>query len=191
MLGWADVDWLRAVAYLFAAAVCVVAAVLDVRDSPGYWRPFWPLTAALLGCMAVGRAGDVAEHLVDLLRDGARTEGWYEERRRWQAAVIAALAAAWLLAVVVACVRIPERRRRYLPVVLVVVTLCGFVAVRVVSLHQVDSLLHRRQVAGLRVGTAIEYVLVVLLAGAALAAPWRARRAYAAQSAAPISSASE
>lgn len=163
MLGWADVDWLRVLAYVVAAAACLIAARRDSSSAPGYWRPFFPLTAALLVCMAIGRAADTAEHVLDVVRDGAREDGWYAGRRRAQTVVVAALTAGWAVAVVGACLRMPERRRRYLPVVLATITLCCFVAVRVVSLHQIDTLLHHRHVAELRVGTLAEYALVAVL----------------------------
>ncbi len=171
MLGWADVDWLRAAGYLAVAALCLVVGKLDNPSVPGYWRAFWPLTAALLAAMAVGRFGDVGGALIELARDEASADGWYPERRRFQALVVGAIGAAWLIAVCVACLRIPERRHRYLRVVLVVMTLCAFVAVRLVSLHQIDSVLHRRHVAGMRVGTWTEYALTLVLAVVVIAAP--------------------
>lgn len=177
MLSWADVDWLRAAAYLAVAVLCVVIGRRADPAAPGHWRLFWPVTAALLAAMAIGRSGDVAEWLVNLARDEARDDGWYDARRRLQAAVVGLMAIAWFAVVVTACVRIPERRRRYLATVLAVITLCAFVAVRVVSLHQVDSVLHRRHIAGLRVGTATEYLLTVLVAAAALASERTARGA--------------
>jgi hypothetical protein len=45
--------------------------------------------------------------------------------------------------------------------------------VRIVSLHQLDGLLHRREVAGARFGTIIELVLLCL---AAMCALWTPRR---------------
>jgi hypothetical protein len=47
-----------------------------------------------------------------------------------------------------------------------VLTVGAYVAVRAVSLHQIDSVLYRRELSGLRVGTLIEYA-VLLVAGAA------------------------
>ena len=88
--------------------------------------------------------------------------GWYETRRPLQAAVVVALGAAWFITVTVACWRTPERRRRYLPMGLMVVTLAAYAAIRVVSLHQIDALLHRREIAGVRVGTVIEMTLLLV-----------------------------
>jgi hypothetical protein len=76
--------------------------------------------------------------------------------------VVAVVGAAWLVSVLVSIWRIPERRRRYLPMTVVVLTVGAYVAVRTVSLHQIDSLLYRTEVADLRVGTLLEYVLLAV-----------------------------
>ena len=44
------------------------------------------------------------------------------------------------------------------------ISLAAYAAVRVVSLHHVDALLHRRQISGVRVGTAIEMTLIIATA---------------------------
>lgn len=191
MLSWADVDWLRALAYLAVAALCLLVGYLDSPSVPGYWPIFWPITAVLLVGMAIGRFGDAGGALVDLVRDEAWADGWYAERRRLQTLVVGLLGAAWLIAVAVACLRIPERRQRYLRVVVMVVTLCAFVAVRLVSLHQIDSLLHRRHVAGMRLGTWVEYWLTAILAIVVIAAPSGRRTQAGAQPAEAIATANE
>ncbi|HWL42365.1 MAG TPA: hypothetical protein VNQ73_05430 [Ilumatobacter sp.] len=170
VLGWADVDWIRALAYLIGVGVCLVAARVDRPGLPGHWRMFWPLTAVLLAAMAIGRAGDVAGRLRDVVRDGALSDGWYEQRRHWQVAVVAAVGVIWLVGGLAVCLRTLERRPRYLPVVITTAALCGFMAVRMVSLHQVDSILHHRHLAGMRVGTVLEFVLLAMFGGATLVA---------------------
>lgn len=164
MLGLAESGWFRAGGYLLVAALAFAAGRRQDRDAPGAWPPFWLLTGALLLVMAVGRAGDVGDVLGDSIRDRAVERGWYESRRPLQAAVVGALGAAWFVAVITAIWRVPERRRRYLPMITVMITLAAFAAIRLVSLHHVDTLLHRRHVVGLRVGTAIEIVLLLLAA---------------------------
>jgi hypothetical protein len=57
--------------------------------------------------------------------------------------------------------------------IVVVLTLGFYAAVRVVSLHQIDGLLHRREIAEVRYGTVIELALLLL---AAVCALWTPRR---------------
>jgi hypothetical protein len=166
MLGWADQNWLRMVAYLAVAGLALLAARREPADRVATWRPFWPLTASIFVVMALGRAGGLAEWVIGQFRGEAYEAGWYDERRPLQAAVVIAVGGAWLVSVAVACWRIPERRRRYLPMSVMVLTVGAYVAVRAVSLHQIDSVLYRRELSGLRVGTLIEYA-VLLVAGAA------------------------
>jgi uncharacterized membrane protein YeaQ/YmgE (transglycosylase-associated protein family) len=131
------------------------------------------MTAAVLLAMAVGRAGGIAEWIADLARSEARGEGWYDTRRRYQAVVVGAIGAAWGFSVLTACWRIPERRRRYLPMMIIVMTIGAYVAIRMVSLHQVDSLLYRRDLLGMRIGTLTEYAVLVAAGGCTFWTPTR------------------
>ena len=158
-------NWVRVGAYLVVAALTLVALRREsdrAAEVDGVWPPFWPLTGGFLVVMAVGRAGGVGDLIAGLARNEVVSGGWYESRRPVQAAVVGAVGLAWLISVSVACWRTPERRRRYLPIGLAIVTLAAFAAIRLVSLHQVDTLLHRRHIGGVRVGTLTELGLVLL-----------------------------
>lgn len=156
--------WLRVIGYVVLVGLTFVARRRErsrASEVDGVWPPFWLLTAGFLAVMAIGRAGDIGSLLSDLGRGRAVDSGWYETRRPLQAAVVAGLGIGWFVTVSVACWRTPERRRRYLPMGLVVITLAAFAAIRVVSLHQVDALLHRREIADVWVGTIIEMTLLI------------------------------
>ena len=62
----------------------------------------------------------------------------------------------------VAVWRVPERRRRYLPAALVVFTLVCFAGIRIISLHQVDTLLYNRPIRGVRIVAIVELTGVAL-----------------------------
>ena len=123
--------------------------------------------------MAVGRASNVSDLLTELGRERARSGGWYEVRRSLQAWVIGAVAAVWAVTVAIAVWRVPERRRRYLPTAIVVFTLVCFIGIRLISLHQVDALLHNRDVRGVTIGAVIEVGLLLLVLAVSA---WRFRR---------------
>src|SRR5690606_37706828 len=97
----------------------------------------------------------------------ARGDGWYPERRRWQAALILVLTSAWIWFVHATWAHRPARRHRYGTMATVALTIAAFAAARGVSLHQVDSLVHGHSVVGMRVGTIVEYALLVVAAGCA------------------------
>lgn len=159
--------WARVIGYVLLVVLSLVALARERRrasEVDGVWPPFWLWTAGFLAVMAIGRAGDIGSLIGDLGRGRAVDSGWYESRRPLQAVIVAALGFGWLAIVSVACWRTPERRRRYLPMGVMVITLAAYAAIRVVSLHQVDGLLHRRDIAGVRVGTVTESVLLILTA---------------------------
>ena len=125
---------------------------------------FWPLTGLLIAALAVARVTDAAERITEIGRDRAIDEGWYRDRRGLQSWAVGAVAAVWLVSVTVAVWRTPERRRRYLPMGIAVASVIAYALVRMVSLHQVDGLLYRTHLAGVRVGTVTELTLLGLAA---------------------------
>ena len=46
--------------------------------------------------------------------------------------------------------------------IVVVLTVGVYAAIRVVSLHQIDGALHNRHIAGVRYGTVIEFALLIV-----------------------------
>jgi hypothetical protein len=163
VLGWVDSDGVRVVAYLVASAVALTTWARErrrVRSTPSLWPAFWLLTAAVFLGMAIGRAADLGGLATELGRSEARAQGWYADRRRIQAVVVGVVGATWLVVVAVSLLKVPARRRRYLPAALAVFTLMCFVGVRLISLHQIDSLMYRRDIAGAQVGALGELVLL-------------------------------
>jgi len=157
---------LRIAGYLLAAVAACTAGTREARartvrsDS---WPGFWFLAAGILLAMALARWADLGGLIPDWGRRSARSGGWYYRRRELQAAAIIALGAAAVGAMAIAIRWLPPNRRRYLPEVIAVLGLAAFAAVRLVSLHQVDALLYRRRVEGVKLDAAVE------LAGLALA----------------------
>lgn len=145
------------------AAVCVAVGCREVifirrRQLAYLWPTFWFTTAILLLVMAFGQASDVGDLLADAGRREALRNSWYEDRRSAQAIVVAAVATLWAIMALVTIWRVPERRRRYLPMALIVLSLVCFGAIRVVSLHQIDELLFRRHIGDVEIGRAVELV---------------------------------
>jgi hypothetical protein len=87
-----------------------------------------------------------------------------------------------LASVLTAIWRVPERRRRYLPMIVVVLTIGFYAAIRIVSLHQIDAVLHRPKAAGMRYATIIEYSLLFVAAACAI---WTPRRQLTSRNRAP------
>ena len=175
MLNWAE-STASVVLYTLAGTTALLLGVIERQRrnaaGPSVWPTFWFATGGLLLIMALGRAINVSNLMTDLGRKRARSEGWYEVRRSLQAFVVGAVAAVWAVSVAFAIWRVPERRRRYLPTAIVVFTLVCYVGIRLISLHQIDSLLSR-DVRGVTIGAMIE-VGLLLLAFATTA--WRFRR---------------
>jgi hypothetical protein len=166
MLTILDSGALRSVGYLAVGALALVAGWRE-RSSPDrerlqLWPLYWWLTAAMVLAVALVHLGGLGDHLVDLGRQQARSAGWYDARRKLQASAVLILSWAWFMTVLLAIWRVPPRRRRYLPSAIAVGTLVAFVAIRAISLHQIDSLLYRRDVYGIHLAVLVEFALLAV-----------------------------
>jgi hypothetical protein len=165
VLTWADSTTFAVVLSAIAGVTAIVLGVAERRHGsatdPRFWPAFWFATGALLLSMAMARAINASEILTDIGRAQARSDGWYETRRVLQAWVIGIVTAVWGLTVVFAVWRVPERRRRYLPTAIAVFTLVCFDGIRLISLHQVDAVLHDHDLGGVTVGAVVEIALLV------------------------------
>jgi hypothetical protein len=156
----------RAVGYTFAALAAVLAGLRDRSDrderDADRWPVFWFVAAALLALMALGRFVDVERLVTGSGRSLARSEGWYRGRRWAQAVLILVVVTAWTVGMVAAARHhVVQRRRQYLVPAAVLAGLVLFAAVRFVSLHWVDRVIHDQSIAGARVGSLIELGLTV------------------------------
>jgi hypothetical protein len=175
MVGWMDSDGVRVAGYLAVALASVVAGLREhrrARSHPALWPTFWYLTALLFAALAGARAGHVAELIADVGREQAAAAGWYAHRRQYQALAVGSVAMVWFIVIAVSLWRVPERRRRYLPMALVSFTIVCYAGIRMVSLHQIDSLLYRTYIRNTKVGAVIE---VTLLVAALLLVFWHPR----------------
>ncbi len=168
MVDLLDSGALRVAAYM---AVAVLAGVWWWRErrwierhDVDWWPRYWLLTALLLAVLGVGRSSALGDLISDIGREQARAGGWYDTRRTVQLVVVVGVAVVWVAGVALAILRIPPRRRRYLPHVIAVSGIVAFAAIRLVSLHQIDSVLYRTDVGGIRVVALVELGLLAATA---------------------------
>jgi hypothetical protein len=161
MAAFLNSNELRVAGYVAVTVAALVAGWREHRrrdDEPSLWPTFWWLTSAVLFLMAAGRAFGVSGLISDFGRHQALAGGWYDRRRKFQAVVVGGVGAIWLITVIVALWRVPERRRHYLPMALMVFSLMCFAGIRLISLHQIDGLLERRHIAGVKIGALTELI---------------------------------
>lgn len=169
----------RVLAYTVAAIACAVAGVREAlrkRQKPELWPTFWFVTAAFFVVIATARVADVADLVTQIGRDTAIAQGWYDHRRKYQAMAVAAVTGIWFVAVVISLWRVPARRRRYLPAAVVAFSLLAFGGIRAVSLHQIDAVLYRRPIHGVKIDAIVELTGLVLAIALTFWQPRRDRR---------------
>jgi hypothetical protein len=165
-----DSSALRAGCYLVVAVLAVAAAYSDrsvaAQEHSRLWRFSLVLAALVLVGLAAASFGDVGDILTGFGRERAHRAGWYDTRRGVQATVVLGVFAVWCISVIVSILAVPSRRRSYLPAVLGLFTVWAFVAVRLVSYHDIDTLLYSRDIGGVRIVAAVEICLLAATAAA-------------------------
>ena len=173
MAHWLNAEWLRRASYAAAITACALAGRRERRargsSDTGVLPGFWFVVAGILSLLLVGRLAGSGSTVQGLGRREAITDGWYSsDRRRVQAAVIIVLGVATVGSIVVVARAMGDRMRRYLAPIVCVGGLAGFAAARIISLHQIDTLLYRRPILGARIASLLELTFTTTLVGLAL-----------------------
>ncbi len=160
------IAWIIVAAYAGAFVLALTATVRTSGTREGW---FWALTAAGLLLLGLNKQLDLQTLLTATLRQLARQDGWYEQRRMVQLVFIAGLAGALLAALVF--LRWLTRFSRP-GVKLALSGLCllaAFVMLRAASFHHVDILLGGT-LGGLKLHALLELAGILLTAAGALIA---------------------
>jgi hypothetical protein len=164
-----NTDWLAFVVYGVAIGMSVIATLVAADDKHPHLarRSLWPLLTVVLLVLVTLKVLDVQSTLVGEGRDIARLLGWYGERRLAQGAAIVLLAGVSFVFYRLAASGVDEVD--YALPLAAIFALCAFAAIRSVSLHQVDSLLYRTDLAGMQTHRLIEDGLTFVVAASAAA----------------------
>jgi len=167
-----DSNALRSVAYVVAAALALLAGLRERQARRGMHSvvpAFWFGLAALLLFFGISRELEIAPWITGQGRDFAKDHGWYEERRRFQrpavelifggGLVLIGLGLFWFFRAVY--------REHPLAFIAIVYILC-FIAIRTISLHQVDHILYSDRFGGFRPNAMLELFGCALMALATL-----------------------
>jgi hypothetical protein len=133
-VGWRSM--LAAAGYALEGALCWATGVATRHD--GGSGAAWFLAAGVLAVIGANTLVRVDLLAIFLLREVARAQGWYEQRRDAQLLVLVALATAGMLALGWLRIRLHAVWSRCATVVLGVGILAGVAALRAVSHHVTD-----------------------------------------------------
>lgn len=163
-------DVIRGACYLFAAAMCVFAGVIEYRERQTRFSApvVWVGIGALLFAIAATEWWNLGHLLADAGRSEARAEGWYADRRAVQAMVVVGIVVIVAIAWLAISVRVPRKSRRYLPAATTAAALAAFVVVRGISLHQLDATFNRGVAGPVRAGDLAEVFAAALIGALAI-----------------------
>jgi len=160
--------------FVIAALACLYAGSRSLRAAGGWSRrlatptAFWFLFGSVLLFLAIAKLVGLQHLLGSQVRDFAREDGFYDVRRSYQRlANYAVVGFALLVFAGGIVIWVKKWFVMILPLAAILVLL-AFVAIRAISLHNVDTLLYRTDLLGVRVGALVEVILTSSTAAVAL-----------------------
>jgi hypothetical protein len=157
--------------YVLSAGICAAAAAWRSQQQGAHRAAetgVWLALAASLLLLLLLKEWDVHSALTNEGRELARERGWYAQRREQLLQIVYAVLTAGVAAVFLAIVLLGRLRARLALTVLSMGALVCFIAVRTLSLHQIDALLYRRFVHGVQINLALESALACAVGLAAV-----------------------
>lgn len=146
--------WLTVVAYFAAAYFALEAARTSrygerclARVAPReaanqhQLTKLWILATVVMVALGINKQLDLQTWFTETMRDAARAQGWYEQRRDFQVAFIGAIALAGALGTLTLAYQVRRVVNRVAGAVLGLGVIVSFVVVRAASFHHVDVLL--------------------------------------------------
>ena len=163
------IQTLFALGYLLVAVMMWIRGGRVRRDGEAQTeRSVWYVLATVVASAGVLRLIAAGDRISSVVRDRARSIGWYGDRSSAQIVAMIVLVILGLAAIaVVAAVRRRGLRTIQVPTLIVVGLLIaiGLAATRIVSLHRLDALL-TREILGVSVMTFVEIgALTMMLLG--------------------------
>jgi hypothetical protein len=152
---------LRSGLYVFAGLSCLFAASKINRIAPSRLvlteTVLWLALSAMFLGLGIAKLFDIDRLLASHGREIAHAGGWYERRRAYQAVALGVV-----ILVDVAVLVLAAQRRRWLLLTILLfegIVLVGYAMIRTISHHHVDTLLYRRDIAGVQVSAILEVSL--------------------------------
>jgi hypothetical protein len=162
-------------AYIFSAGACIMSGLRTMGRSARHAlieSVFWLGMSLILMALTIFNLEDLQGVLANEGRQIAREGGWYRDRREVLASIIQVLVIGTGAVVVLVLLLLGDLRSRLGLAILAAGGLLGFVAVRALSLHQIDALLYRRGTLGASWNDLFESGLVLMVGLTAVLAVW-------------------
>lgn len=138
-------EWTTSAAYVLAAWLGWQAMSRVRQHCQGAQadsrKVFWMMAAPMLVLLCISKFCDLSTMVSTMARQMAKTEGWYVHRRIFQIFTILGTGVIGVSVVGYMAWRQRDLSNRYVGALFGMVYLVGFVVVRAISLHQIDSFL--------------------------------------------------
>lgn len=163
------VEWLTICSYFLSAYLCTQAK----NNWPSYnskidqrVTTFWKCVSVILVVLALSEILDIQKLITHIARQFSKASGWYDRRGEYQQKIILLVITITFSAFIYFSILFRKIIRQKLPALVGIAFLCGYIAVRLVSFHDVDSLLNMK-VIGVELNGLIELASVFCIGSSA------------------------
>jgi len=164
--------WLTTAVYLVTAVLCLFCALSVKRLYPGSDpRPhalIWGGLSFLLFFLGLNKELDLQTWFTSTVKRIAWEQGWYAYGQRAQVLFLLAFAVVGFVVVVVVAWSVRRYWRSYIFLLLGVVAILRFIAVRIATFYGIQIPELSRYTGGIRINWLLELIGLLLIAAAAL-----------------------
>src|SRR5688572_25997774 len=160
--------WFTVAAYFAVGIVCFIAARrARVIDPRAYW--FWMLFTGFMLALGINKQLDLQSLFTALLKQFAKSTGWYEDRRIFQGIFIGMIALGGLAFAILAWIWTSRALPQHRLALIGGIFLISFIVIRASSFHHFDEILGK-SISFLRMNHVLELGGIACVGLAALRA---------------------
>lgn len=152
--------WLTVLVYLVAVKRCN-AKVKELKFLGGDYQ-FWLYLGTFLFLLGINKQLDLQSWFTEVMRDRAKTYGWYQYRKSLQIAFLLSMSLGTLTALISLRLFLANSWWRYKITLLGIMLLCAFILMRTASFHHFDLFIGHK-ILGLTVNVLLENGALLLI----------------------------
>jgi len=160
------IGWFTVAAYFCAAVLCFTAAIRARRVDRAAYR-FWVIFTGFMVVLGINKQLDLQSLFTAVLKQFAKSTGWYEDRRIFQGIFICVIAFFGLAFAALAWIWTSRTLPRHRLALLGGIFLVSFIVIRAASFHHIDQILGK-ELAFLRINHILELSGIACVALGAL-----------------------
>jgi hypothetical protein len=139
------IGWLTVAAYFVTSLLCAICARrrahnYSASDPTAHHRLWWIIAIVLL-LLGISKQMDLQSLIIEVGRELAKQQGWYNQRRTFQVVFITVVCFSGYLSILIASRFVIDVWREHRLTITGAIFLVGFIVIRAASFHDMDRFL--------------------------------------------------